>query len=157
MIPFIKAMTKLKAVYEWFNFANDTMNAAGLVKRAVAATAIAGGMVGVGVGAVKTVEVVAQSPQERAIGKAIATHAPDITPEIREQVIKVTATNTYSKMFLEEEKNRPILDAILSICLDGAALPSVQCADANSVKNSLDEEEAMKNGKFQLRGVHEMF
>lgn len=137
----IRAISAIKAVSEWYTFAGEAFSFLGLAKRAAAATAGAAVIAGAGVGAVKTVEVIAQSPQERSIGKAIATHAPDIAPEIREQVIKVTATNTYSKMFLAEEKNRPILDAILAICLDGAALPAVQCDDASFVKKRLEYQE----------------
>lgn len=140
----IRVLAAAKEAKDWFSFANETFSAIGLTKRAAAGVAGAAVIAGAGVGAVKTVEVVTTSPQERAIGKAIATHAPDITPEIREQVIRVTATNTYSKMFLAEEKNRPILDAILAICLDGAALPAVQCDDASYVKKRLEYQEQVR-------------
>lgn len=146
----IRVLAAAKEAKDWFSFANEAFSALGLVKRTAAATAGAAVLAGAGAGLGKAVEVATTTPQERAIGKAIAVHAPDITTEIREQVIKVTATNTYSKMFLEEEKNRPILDAILAICLDGAALPAVQCDDANYVKKRLEYQERVRAERARI-------
>lgn len=39
MLPFFGLLARAKAVYEWFNFTNDTVSMIGVVKRAAAATA----------------------------------------------------------------------------------------------------------------------
>lgn len=146
----VSVVKLVKETVDWLTFAHDVVTFPKILQRCIAAAAGTAVIAGAGVGVAKAVEVVTTTPQERAIGKAIAVHAPDITTEIREQVIKVTATNTYSKMFLEEEKNRPILDAILAICLDGAALPAVQCDDANYVKKRLEYQERVRAERARI-------
>lgn len=154
MIPLL---IKAKAVYEWFNFAGEAISALGVIKRAAAATAGAAVIAGAGVGVVKTVEVVTQSPQERAVKAAIATHVPDITPELREQVMKVNSQNTYSKTFLYKEQNRPLLLAIVAICEDGNALPALQCDDASEVKAFIERQELMAKEDEIIREKNRKF
>lgn len=151
MIPFIGAMVRLKGVYEWFNFANDTVSVLGVVKRAAAATTAVAVLAGAGVGVVKTVEAVSQSPQERAVKQAIATHTPDITPDIRELVMKVNGENTYSKGFLYKKENHTLLNAIVAICNDGNALPALQCDDAGMVASRLEMEVRERAARERMR------
>lgn len=153
----IRGLSALNTAREWFSFAGEAVSFLGLAKRAAAGVAGAAVIAGAGVGAVKTVEVVSQSPQERAISKAITVHAPDITPEIRAQVMKVNGENTYSKMFLYEPKNHQLLEAILAICADGNALPALQCDDAGQVKARLVHDERMREAKKRAEEYNRKF
>ena len=136
----IRGLSALNTAREWFSFANEAYSFLGLVKRTVAATATVAVLAGSGVGAVKGVEAVSQSPQERAVKAAIATHAPDISKELRELVMKVKTENTYSKGFLYKKENHALLNAIVAICDDGNALPALQCDDAGIVASRLKME-----------------
>lgn len=157
----IRGLSALNTAREWFSFADEAVSFFGLAKRAAAVTAGAAVFAGTTVGAVKTVEVISQSPQERAVKQAIATHTPDITPDIRELVMKVNGENTYSKAFLYKKENRELLDAIVTICEGGNALPALQCDDAGQVKARIAyqerERKAMKRAEEYNRKFRESF
>lgn len=161
-IPLIvRALSALNTAREWFSFTGEAVSALGLTKRVVAGAAGAAVIAGAGVGVVKTVETVSQSPQERARSKAIAVHVPDITPEIRAQVMGVNSENTFSKTFLYEDRNRALLGAIIALCKDGNALPALQCDDATYVLNRLERKEieraeAVKAKEFNRRFMEGM-
>lgn len=137
MFGLIRAVSVIKSAVGWFGFTEDAVSLYGLAKRAVAATATVAVMGGAGVGVAKGVEYVSQSPQERSIKEAIATKAPEITPDIREQMMKVNTENTYSKGFLYRDENHGLLEAILVLCSEGNALPALQCDDAGKAKAML--------------------
>lgn len=153
----IRGMAALNTAREWFTFAGEVVSFLGLMKRGAAATAGAAVIAGAGFGAVKTVEVVTQSPQERAVKQAITAHVPDITPELREQVMKVNGENTYSKDFLYEEKNRGLLEVIIAICKDGNALPSLQCDDAGIVKAYIERQERERIARERIKEQNRKF
>lgn len=135
-------IVRAKAFYEWFGFAGEALSALGVIKRAAAATAIIGGAVGVVAGGAAMVT----PSQAKIVERAIATHAPEITPAIREQVMQVKEGNLYSKLFLTEADREPLLRAILAICKDGRALPHEQCdiaADAEQHVAAKAREQAM--------------
>lgn len=155
MLPFFGLLARAKAVYEWLNFTNDAVSMIGVVKRAAAATATVAVVAGASVGVTKGAQAVLQSPQERAIKSAIATHAPEISPEIRAQVMKVNSENTYSKVFLYDPNNHPLLEAILALCVDGNALPSTQCDDAGKVKARLVYEEREREESARAKAYME--
>lgn len=134
---FLRALSALNAAREWFSFANEAVSFLGLAKRAVAGAAGAAVIAGTGV----SVASVVQDPQKKVISRAISTHVPNITPEIRELVMKASSENVYSKMFLYREENHDLLEAILAVCLDGNALPAEQCDIAEQVEQRVVADE----------------
>lgn len=154
-IPLIvRGLSALNTFREWFSFAGEAVSFLGLAKRAVAGAAGAAVIAGAGVGVANVV----QDPQKKAVSRAISTHAPNITPEIRELVMKANSENVYSKMFLYREENHDLLEAIIAVCLDGNALPAEQCDIASTVKARLVRKEVERaewakaqeyNRKFQ--------
>lgn len=120
-------IVRAKAVYEWFNFAGEAVSLFGVAKRA----AVAAGAVAMVAGGVS---VAMPTSQARVVERAIEAHAPAVTQEVRDQVMKVNSENLYSKLFLVEPQNAALLHAILAICRDERALPHEQCAIAGTAE-----------------------
>lgn len=94
-LPIILAAGRgIAAAWNWFRFANDVADAVEISKRVLAGTAAAAVVAGAGVGAVKTVEYVSSTPQERALAKAVKQI--DVEPSVREFLLRVNHENTYS-------------------------------------------------------------
>ena len=140
---FIRALSALNAAREWFSFAGEAVSFLGLAKRAVAvgsgAAVLAGGLA-----------VVAPPSPTKVIDRAIVVHAPEIMPDIREQVLEVSGENLYSKLFLVEPKNAPLLQAILSVCKDERALPYQQCDIAEQAREHVVADER-ENARREAR------
>lgn len=150
---FLRALSALNAAREWFSFANEAVSFLGLAKRAVAGAAGAAVIAGTGV----SVASVVQDPQKKAVTRAISTHVPNITPEIRELVMKANGENVYSRMFLLQEKNRALLEAIVAVCLDGNALPAEQCDIAGSANHAVLADEEFRRNQAKAREMVKNF
>lgn len=133
----IRVLAAAKEAKDWFSFANEAISALGLVKRtAVVGAGAAAVVVG---GAAVTSHAPVQQVQS-PVAQAIEVHAPEITPEIREQVLKARE-QLYSKLFLQEPKNAALLQAIIAVCQDERALPVQQCEIADMAQKYLAAKE----------------
>lgn len=129
-----KILGMLNAAREWISFANETITFAGALKRA----AVVGGAAAVVVGGAAAVTNRAPVQQVQSpVVQAIEAHAPEITPEIREQVIKAS-DQLYSKLFLQEPQNAALLQAIIAVCKDERALSPQQCEIADMAQKYVE-------------------
>ena len=156
----LRAIGLVKEVYDWISFSEQAFSWLGLAQRAAAVAA--------GAAVVAAPIVVATKPWQPApTASAPATVTAPAVPgtpgapvpisssDIEKQIDKISKENFYSKSFLIQTENRPLLDKILDLCKSTNRIPSAQCDIGDQAFSKIKRDQEMEAYKKAIQKIRQ--
>lgn len=152
----LRGIVLAKEVYDWISFSEQAFSWLGLAQRAAAVAA--------GAAVVAAPIVAATKPWQPAPAAPATVTAPAVpgTPgapvpisssDIEKQIDKISKENFYSKSFLIQPENRPLLDKILDLCKSTNRVASGQCEIGDQAFSKIKRDEEMEAYKKAIQRI----